>query len=93
MEKVYAAFSAFHLCSFKPDVLDWGPYSRWHTAEFERVWKKAWSGLSGQWRYENDLPHTNAPVFASKPSPSTKAIAIQPRSPPTTLAFFWRRKR
>ena len=41
MEKVYthcAAFSIFHLCSLKPNLLDWGPYSRWHTAKFERVW-------------------------------------------------------
>ena len=40
MEKVYAdcaAFSIYPLCSLNPDVLDWGPYSRWHTAEFERA--------------------------------------------------------
>jgi hypothetical protein len=91
MEKVYthcAAFSIFHLCSLKPDLLDWGPYSRWHTAEFERVWNSTWSGLSGQWRYENDLPDINAPVFTSKPSSATNAITIEPQSPPTTLAFF-----
>ena len=91
MEKVYthcAAFSTFNLCSLKPDVLDWGTYSRWHTAEFERVWRRAWRGISGQWRYENDLRNTNAPVFNSKPSPATEPTAIEPRSPPTTLAFF-----
>ena len=91
MEKIYtncAAFSIFPLCSLNPDLLDWGPYSRWHTAEFERVWKKAWRGLSGQWRYENDLPNTNAPGFVSKPSPCTTAIEIEQSNPSITLAFF-----
>ena len=91
MEKIYtncAAFSIFPLCSLNPDLLDWGPYSRWHTVEFERVWKKAWRGLSGQWRYENDLPNTNAPGFVSKPSPCTTAIEIEQSNPSTTLAFF-----
>ena len=91
MEKVYthcAAFSIFHLCSLKPDLLDWGPYSRWHTAEFERVWNSTWSGLSGQWRYENDLPDISAPAFISKPSSATNTITIESQSPPTTLAFF-----
>ena len=74
--------------TLNPDLLDWGPYSRWHTAEFERVWKKAWRGLSGQWRYENDLPNTNAPGFVSKPSPCTTAIEIEQSNPSTTLAFF-----
>ena len=91
MEKVYAhcaAFSIYPLCSLNPDVLDWGSYSRWHTAEFERVWNKTWIGLSGQWRYENDITRTTAPGFVSKPSPATNAIEIEPLTPPTTLAFF-----
>ena len=92
VEKVFthiAAFSIFPLCSLKPDVVDWGPYSRWHTPEFERVWNRAWSGLSGQWRYENDIPHTTAPGFVSKPSPSAiNSIAIEPLTTTTTLAFF-----
>ena len=91
MEKVYAhcaAFSIFPLCSLKPDVLDWGSYSRWHTAEFERVWNRSWRGLSGQWRYQNDLPRADPPVFLSKPSPATKPTEIEPLKPPTTLAFF-----
>ena len=91
MEKVYAhcaAFSIYPPCSLNPDVLDWGSYSRWHTAEFERVWNETWIGLSGQWRYENDITRTTAPGFVSKPSPATNAIEIEPLSPPITLAFF-----
>ena len=91
MEKVYthcAAFSIFPLCSLKPDVLDLGAYSRWHTAEFERVWNATWKGLSGQWRYENGLSYTKPPAFASKPSSPAKPIAIEPLSALTTLAFF-----
>ena len=45
-------------------------------------------GLSGQWRYENDLPHAKPPAFLSKPSPATEPTAIEPLTPPTTLAFF-----
>ena len=92
-EKVYAhcaAFSVFHLCSLRPDVLNLGPCSRWHTAEFEHVWKEAWKGLSGQWRYENGLPCENPPRLASQPNlATTPAAEIDPKSgSPTTLAFF-----
>ena len=92
MQKIYAhcaAFSIIHLCSLNPDVLDWGPCSRWHTAEFERVWKTAWKGLSGQWRFENDLPQAKPPVFASEPSPPTAPATLQSsKRNPTTLVFF-----
>ena len=93
MEKVYfhiAAFTIHHLCSLNPDVLDWGPYARWHTAEFERVWRTAWSKLSGQWRYENNLPHVKEARFASKPTPATSPVDIELQSGevPTTLVFF-----
>lgn len=92
MEKVYfhcAAFSVFQLCSLKPDVLDWGPYAHLHTAEFERVWKTAWNKLSGQWRYENNLPHVKEARFASKPTSATNPVEIQHSGKiPTTLVFF-----
>ena len=91
MENVYthcAAFSLFHLCSLKPDLLDLGAYSRWHTTEFERVWEIMWRGLTGEWRYKNHLQQINAPMFASKPSPPTDPVAIDPLTPPATLAFF-----
>ena len=92
MQKIYAhcaAFSIIHLCSLNPDVLDWGPCSSWHTAEFERVWKTAWKGLSGQWRFENDLPQAKPPVFASEPSPPTAPATLQSsKRNPTTLVFF-----
>ena len=93
MEKVYfhcAAFAIFQLCSLKPDVLDWGPYAHWHTAEFERVWKMTLNKLSGQWRYENNLPHVKEPRFASKPTLATSPVDVKHGKvdDPTTLAFF-----
>ena len=92
MQKVYAHCAAFsyYLCGLNPDVLDWGPCSRWHTAEFERVWMKAWDGLSGQWRFQNDLPHAKPPRFASEPSPPTAPVSVERQSSdnPPTLAFF-----
>lgn len=95
MEKVYfhcAAFAMFQVCSLKPDVVDWGPYAQWHTAEFERVWKTAWKKLSGQWRYENNLPHVKEPRFVSKPaSPTANPVEIRQisdESEISTLVFF-----
>ena len=91
MQKVYAHCAAFsfYLCGLNPDVLDLGPCSHWHTAEFERVWKTAWNGLSGQWRFQNDLPHAKPPRSASEPSPPTAPVSVQQNSDsPTTLAFF-----
>ena len=94
MEKVYfhiASFSAFQLCTFVPDVIDWGPHARWHTAEFERVWKTTLKKLSGQWRYEHSLTQWKPPRFASRPSASSKTnpITIRPdKDAPNVLAFF-----
>ena len=47
--------------------MNWGSYAaRWHTAEFERVWKATWHKLAGQWRYENMLPFAKEPRFTSE---------------------------
>ena len=92
MEKVYfhcAAFAILQLCSLRPDVLDWGPYAHWHTAEFERVWKIAYKKLSSQWRYENNLPHMKEPRFISKATPASSPVVIQHSSEiPSMLVFF-----
>ena len=70
MEKIYfhcAAFAMHEVCSLRPDVVNWGSYAaRWHTAEFERVWKATWHKLAGQWRYENMLPFAKEPRFTSE---------------------------
>lgn len=92
MEKVYfhcAAFAILRLCSLKPDVLDWGPYARWHTAEFERVWRIAYKKLSSQWRYENNLPHMKEPQFVSKPTLASSPVVIRHSNEiPSMLIFF-----
>ena len=94
MEMVFfnvAAFSTFQLCSYRLDVIDWGPYARWHTAEFERVWKTALHKLSGQWRYENGLTQWKPPRFVSTSvsSVETRPATIQPDvRMPNTLALF-----
>ena len=104
MEKIYfncAAFAMHEVCSLRPDVVNWGSYAaRWHTAEFERVWKTMWHKLAGQWRYENMLPFAKEPRFASeavKEAPLPASNVIQDKSqakiggtdsPPKTLLFF-----
>ncbi len=93
MEKVYfhcAAFGISKLCSLKPSVLDWGPYARWHTAEFEHVWRTVLNNVSAQWRYENDLAHYQGPAFASEPAlAKSNPVDIHCTGEgSTTLAFF-----
>ena len=106
MEKIYfhcAAFAMLEVCSLRPDVVNWGSYAaRWHTAEFERVWKANWHKLAGQWRYENMLPFAKEPRFASEAvkeaaTPASNVIQDQDTaesasggtdSSPKTLLFF-----
>lgn len=70
MERVHvhsALFEINKLASFRPHVLDLGPYARHHTEALERLWRIVFHRAFGQWRYENDLPDARAPEWASRP--------------------------
>jgi hypothetical protein len=68
MERIYfhiAAFTANTLVSFRPDLLDLGPYARFYTPEFWDLWKQIVRGVWSQWRYENDQPAYLGPQMVS----------------------------
>ena len=91
MENIYfqcAAFDMIKFCSLKPTVIDWGSYVRWHTQDFEHVWRKVEDKVSSQWRYENDLLHRQQPRFASQPTTASCPVEITGDESCSTLALF-----
>jgi hypothetical protein len=66
IERIYfhiAAFEAMPLASLQPEVFDLGPLSRFYTRRFESLWRIVLRKAGAQWRYENNLPDYNGPVF------------------------------
>lgn len=70
MERVHvhsALFEVNKLASLRPSGLDLGPYSHHHTEALERLWRTVFTKAFGQWRFENDLPDVQPPVWTSQP--------------------------
>ena len=66
MERVYfhmAAFEAMPLASLQPEVFDLGLLARFYTSGFESLWRTVFRNAGAQWRYENDLPDYDGPMF------------------------------
>jgi len=66
MERIYfhiAAFEAMPLASLQPEVFDVGPFARFYTSRFESLWRTVFRKAGAQWRYENNLPDYDGPVF------------------------------
>jgi len=69
MEKIYFHIMAFEvnkLTSLKPDFIDVGIFEKYHTSDFEKLWKTIQRKVWAQWRYENNLPHYQPPQFLSQ---------------------------
>jgi len=77
MENIYfhiTAFEANKLTSLKPDVIDLGCYTRFHTAEFEKLWSTIQHNVWAQWRYENNAPDYKGVRFLSTPIAHPTAV-------------------
>jgi hypothetical protein len=74
-----AAFELNKLVSLAPERVDFGPWSRFVTPAFERLWTRIADKVWAQWRYEHDRPEYRGPRFV-RPG-SSEAIA-----PPIALA-------
>ncbi len=90
LEKIYfyiTAFEANKLCSLRPDVLDLGPYRRFHTAAFADLWRTVAHRVWGQWRYEHDDPHYAGPeILGDTVTCDVGPLAVTPGSV-QTLSF------
>lgn len=62
-----ALFEVNKIASFRPALLDLGPFAHHHTEALERLWSTVFHKVWAQWRYENGLPHEKPPRFASEP--------------------------
>lgn len=69
-----AAFEMNKLGSLNPAFIDLGPFQNFHTPAFEKLWREIFIKVWAQWRYENDLPDYQGPVFLNpsylEPRPS-----------------------
>lgn len=73
-----ALFEVNKIASLRPEVLDLGPYARFHTARLEALWREVFLRVWAQWRYRHDLPDYAGPSFASAPRPE-RAPLTRPR--------------
>jgi hypothetical protein len=90
MNKVYFHIMAFEgnkLVSLNPEMIDLGDYARFHTSEFESLWKKILHKVWAQWRYENHLPYHEAPVFKSSPADISVTPIDNQNGPVEMLCF------
>ncbi|MEM1413907.1 MAG: hypothetical protein AAGH15_03360 [Myxococcota bacterium] len=62
-----ALFEVNKVASLRPDVLDLGPWARFHTERLEALWREVFRRVWAQWRYQHDLPDYAGPAFASAP--------------------------
>ncbi len=74
MEKIYFHITIFNfsqLINLRPETVDLGPFSKYHTADFEMLWNSIFRGEWSQWRYLNDLPDYKGPKFISSQTDSS----------------------
>ena len=84
-----ALFEVNKVASLRPDVLDLGPYARFHTRRLEALWREVFVRVWAQWRYHHDLPDYRGPDFASAPRADEGPALVRPRpvGDVSTLAF------
>lgn len=90
IDRVLFHIALFHLNalgSLRPDVLDLGPYARFHTARVEALWREVFKRVWAQWRYEHALPAYEGPAFASRPVDDGFAAVTLGASEVESLAF------
>jgi len=88
MDKIYFHIIAFEinkLAGLKPDELDWGPFKKFVTPEFEALWREVFKNVWGEWRYKNDFPDYEGPKFTSKPVKSSSLPKALPAGKVETL--------
>ena len=72
------ALEAIPVADFRPSELDPGPFARFHTPRFERLWRTVFTKAGAQWRYENNLANYVGPNFLSDtPGRRCSPIAIE----------------
>jgi hypothetical protein len=74
-----ALFELNKLCSLRPDGVALGPYARFLTPALEDTWRQILRGVWAQWRFENDDPGYDGPVFVDRADAG--AAAEQPALP------------
>lgn len=82
-----ALFEINKIASLRPAALDLGPYAHHHTAALEALWRRIFTEVWAQWRYENDLPDAAPPRWLSRPVADGSAPARRDRQADELLLF------
>jgi hypothetical protein len=82
MHNIYFHIIAFEVnkfASIKPNVIDFGEFSRFQTKAFENLWRTIIVNAWAQWRYENNIIQYVGPEFSvpSAAASTTKPIRLQ----------------
>ncbi len=90
MQKIYfhiMVLEASKLVSLHPKQFDLGKYAHFHTPQFEQLWRTLIYKIWGQWRYQQNKPDYQGPVFCSQAHEQrAKAISL-PSATTEVLAF------
>jgi len=81
------ALEAIPLASFQPTQLDLGPFARFHSARFERLWRTIFIKAGAEWRYQNSLPNYQGPSFPLQRTEASFAPVCLEVGPIETLCF------
>jgi UDP-N-acetyl-alpha-D-muramoyl-L-alanyl-L-glutamate epimerase len=81
------ALEAIPLASFQPCELDLGPFARFYSDRFERLWRTIFTKAGAQWRYQHDLPDYFGPAFSARDeSAAREPVRLEP-GPVEALCF------
>lgn len=90
MERLFvhaALFEINKIASLRPQIVDLGPYAKYHTVALESLWVTVFQQVWAQWRFENNLPHEPPPRWASQPRDAEPAAIQRDHRVPEVLLF------
>eukprot|EP01113_Clastostelium_recurvatum_P003447 TRINITY_DN11503_c0_g1_i4.p1 TRINITY_DN11503_c0_g1~~TRINITY_DN11503_c0_g1_i4.p1 ORF type:complete len:490 (+),score=140.54 TRINITY_DN11503_c0_g1_i4:53-1471(+) len=73
------AFEANKVLSLGPETLDVGPYAKYFTPSFIKLWQYIGHKVWAQWRYQHNRPHYQGPkIDLPGEAHSTKPVQMEP---------------
>ena len=84
MERIYCHIAAYELNklgSLQPQTISLGPFSKYYNQAFANCWREIFVKVWAQWRYENNLPDYQGPVFKEAAQADDKTFDRIPHRP------------
>lgn len=84
------AIESLKVCSLKPDYMKLGAFEKYYTEDFEKMWRKIFVNVWGQWRYQNNFPDYRGPeiIFENEKELSNNFKPIEIKYGETESIYF-----